>query len=156
MFCLRDGPGDDTPVPPSLCSVAGPGHDPTHRLLFLLGHRMPEVAPIAVGTHLVVGDPPKQSLSQLLVPRTTMFASFGGGSQHSFQWPRLLVLLLFHLIEKTVKHNLWLGSTIQFLLSTCLVSQAISIKCFVSGEFTRGSDMLCPVSPLDSNCTSRH
>ena len=42
---------------------------------------MPEVAPIAVGTTLVVGDPPTQSLSQLLVPRTTMFGSFGGGSQ---------------------------------------------------------------------------
>ena len=38
---------------------------------------MPEVAPIAVGTYLVVGDPPTQSLSQLLVPRTTMFGSFG-------------------------------------------------------------------------------
>ena len=36
---------------------------------------MPEVAPNAVGTHLVVGDPPTQSLSQLLVPRTTMLSS---------------------------------------------------------------------------------
>ena len=168
--CLRDGPGGNTPVPQSLCSVAGPGHDaPTHRLPFFLSHRMPEVAPIAVGTHLVVGDPPTQSLSQLLVPRTTMFGSFGGGSQHSLQRPRLRVLLHFHLIEKTVKHNLWLDPLIQFLLSTRLNSQArflaalyavrteataISIKCFVPGEFTRGSDMLCPVSPLDSNFES--
>ena len=53
---------------------------------------MPEVAPVAVGTHLVVGDPPTQSLSQLLVPRTTMFGSFGGGSQHSLQRPRPRVL----------------------------------------------------------------
>ena len=61
----------------------------THQcLLFLLCHRMLEVAPIAVGTHLVVGDPPTQSLSQLVVPRTTVL---GGGSQHSL-----------HLIEKTV------------------------------------------------------
>ena len=42
---------------------------------------MPEVAPITVGTQIVVSDPPTQSLSQLLVPRTTMFGSFGGGSQ---------------------------------------------------------------------------
>ena len=83
---------------------------------------MPEVAPIAVRTYLVVDDPPTHSLTPLLVPCTTMFGSFGGRSQHSLQRSRLLLLFDFHLVEKAVEHHLWLGSFIQFLLSTSLDS----------------------------------
>ena len=115
-----DGPGDNTPVSLSSCSVEGPGHGHT-----CFTHRMPEVAPIAVGTHLVVGNPPTQGLSQLLVPCTTMFGSLGGRSQYSLQRSILRLLLDFHLVEKTVEHHLWLNSLIQFLLSTSLDSHAL-------------------------------
>ena len=157
-FCLRDGPGDNTTVPQSLCSVAGPGHDAPVPLtvFFCLSHRMPEVAPIAVGTHLVVGDPPTQSLSQLLVPRTTMFGSFGGGSQHSHQRPRLRVLLHFHLIEKTVKHNLWLDPPHPVpSVDAPQFASALS-RCFVRSANGRNSNLHQAFRPRRVHTWLRH
>ena len=49
---------------------------------------MPEVAPIAVVTHLVVGNPSTQGLSQLLVTRTTnVLAAFAEGVNILFNGP---------------------------------------------------------------------
>ena len=76
-----------------------------------------------------------------------MFCSFGGGSQHSLQRPRLLVLLHFHLIEKTVKHNFL---TVLYAVRTeAPLATANSIKSFrASGEFTSGFQTCCALPHL--------